>query len=367
MTESSPSSRMSQSPRPRKKKGKDKQLVYQIEEPLSVMTKEYDVPVEDMNTWVNRPNADRYVEVDGKQKGKIPRPMNSFMLYRRAFKERIKKWGQQGDNNQLISSVAGLSWNLEPEEVKAEYARLAIVERDNHAKAFPHYKFAPIKNTKKRERDDDDESDGEWEGGSSYSSKRRRGRNDRDITRSRSSTPAQVVYGTPQYHPSSYQASNPHLMPPLTQYDHWNHAAMQYGQGYQYEHQVAYHQQPHAIQYAPTSVPAQYSQYESQLVGLPPTTEGMMDNEVVVRPQYGIDPSLGDFAPTTTYQYGDCFPEEDPVHIIQSTQHIYEEEQPAVHPGLQTLAPAEPMWSPRTHGNVGSAFDAEFSRFNQGA
>ncbi|KAK5947125.1 hypothetical protein PMZ80_001272 [Knufia obscura] len=364
MTASSPSSRMSASPRPRKKKGKDKGMVYQIEEPLSVMTREYDVPVEDMNVWCNRPDADRYAEVNGKQKGKIPRPMNSFMLYRRAYKERIKKWGQQGDNNQLISSVAGLSWNLEPEDIKAEYARLAIVERDNHAKAFPDYKFAPNKNTKKRGRDEDDDSDGEWEGGSSYSGKRRRGRHDRDVTRSRSSTPAQVVYGTPQYHPSSYQANNPHLMPPLA-YNHWPHAAVQYDQSYQYEQPLTYHPQPHAIQYAPTSMPAQYTQYDSQLVSIPPTTEGMMQGELVAGPDYGIDPNLADYAPTANYQYGGSFVEEDRSRIVRNSQNMYEEEEPAIHPGLQTLAPAEPMWSPEAQGNVGSAFDAEFNRFNQ--
>lgn len=356
---------MSQSPRPRKKKGKDKQQVYKIDEPLSVMTKEYDVPVEDMNEWVNRPNTDRYAEVSGKQKGKIPRPMNSFMLYRRAYKERIKKWGAQGDNNQLISSVAGLSWNLEPGDIKAEYARLANVERDNHAKAFPDYKFAPNKNIKKRERDDEDDSDGEWEGGSSYSNKRRRGRNDRDVTRSRSSTPAQVVYGTPQYHPSSYQANNPHLMPPVTQYDHWSHPSVQYGQGYLYEQQVAYQPQPHAMRYAPTSVPAQFNQWESQLVGLPPTTDGMMENEMVARPEFGIDPNLGDLAPTVNHYYGSSFSDEDRAYVVRSAQQTYEEDEAAIHPGLQTLAPAEPVWSPSTHGNIGSAFDAEFSRFNQ--
>ena len=86
---------------------------------------------------------------------------------------------------------------------------------------------------------------------------------------------------------------------------------------------------------------------------------------MVARAEFGIDPSLGDFTPAASYQYGGSFSEEGPGLVVQSAQQMYGDGDVGIHPGLQTLVPPEPMWSPTTHGNAGSAFDAEFSRFNQ--
>ena len=352
---SSPSSRLSQSPRGKRKKGaKDKKLECKLSDPLSILTKDYDIPVQDMMAWSKRPNEERYLEVKAKHKGKIPRPMNSFMLYRAAYKDRIRKLGAQGDNNQLISSVAGDSWGMEGPEIKHYYAEIAILEKENHAKAFPEYKFSPNKNARKRDRDDEDEdSDPEWDGGSMYSGKRRRGRNDRDVTRSRSTTPAQLVYGSPAYHPSSYQASNPHLMP-VSQYEPCVQP-MPYSQ-YCYE-QVAYPQQSHGLQYGPTSVPAHQEQYMSPLVGLPPTNHEVIEGSNGPQPEFGIDPTLGDFASSASYQYG-AYPEEHRDHEVRRSRQSYGEgAEVVVHPGMQTLAPAESTWSP-------NAFDAELSRWH---
>ncbi|KAI0136322.1 high mobility group box domain-containing protein, partial [Xylariales sp. AK1849] len=80
---------------------------------------------------------------------KVKRPMNAFILYRKAWQNRIKKW-QTHENHQAISKVAGDGWAYESEEVKAQYAELARVEREMHTQAFPQYKFTPAKTKKAR-------------------------------------------------------------------------------------------------------------------------------------------------------------------------------------------------------------------------
>lgn len=90
--------------------------------------------------------------------------MNSFMMYRSAYAERTKMWCLQ-NNHQVVSSVSGESWPMEPPEIRELYIEYARIERDNHAKAHPDYKFSPAKNEasgrKKRsenDKEDDEES-----------------------------------------------------------------------------------------------------------------------------------------------------------------------------------------------------------------
>lgn len=360
-TTGSPSSRASQSPgrQKRNKRVRDKHIEYKIDEPLSIMTEDYDIPVEDMMAWVNRPDEERWEEVRSKHKNKVPRPMNSFMLYRRAYKERIKRWGAQGDNNQLISSVAGISWNLEPRELKEFYAKIADIERKNHSKAFPDYKFTPNKSVKKRDRDDDmDESDPDWDGGSAYSSKRHRGRNNRDV-RSRSSTPAQMAYESPPYHPSSYQANNPHLIP-MVSYEQWTQP-IQYGQIHPYD-QLAYPRQTHVMNYGPTSFPVQQDPYISSLIGLPPARD-VVDGDSMFQGEFAIDPSLGDHQSSMSYQYGSFSHSTHDTDSCRGQVMYNEQTELALHPGMHTLAPTETSWS-ASHG-VGGAFDAEFDGWHE--
>jgi len=104
-----------------------------------------DVPVADIDTKVNRPIEQRYAEAarrKGKKEGKTPRPQNSFILYRSAYTARAKAWCGE-ENHQLVSKVTGQSWGLEPAEVKAEFERLAKIERDRHNLAWPTYRFTP--------------------------------------------------------------------------------------------------------------------------------------------------------------------------------------------------------------------------------
>ncbi|KAM5445813.1 hypothetical protein MaudCBS49596_007102 [Microsporum audouinii] len=116
-----------------------------IDAPLSELTKNMPhIPIRDMEAWVNRPVETRLKEVKMKN-GKIARPMNSFMLYRSAYAERTKQWCAQ-NNHQVVSRASGQSWPLEPREIRDLYERYATIERDNHHKAHPDYKFAPNKN-----------------------------------------------------------------------------------------------------------------------------------------------------------------------------------------------------------------------------
>jgi len=66
------------------------------------------------------------------------------MLYRSAYAERTKHWGTE-NNHQVVSTIAGQSWPLEPKEVREMYEEYARTERDNHAAAHPGYKFSPSK------------------------------------------------------------------------------------------------------------------------------------------------------------------------------------------------------------------------------
>ena len=167
-------SHTSHSPRPKRNKQNkgEKSKVPKIDAPLSVLTKDFiNIPVKDMDAWVNRSSEVRQVEVE-KRKGKITRPMNSFMLYRSAYADRTKHWCVQ-NNHQVVSSVSGESWPMEPKEIRDLYTEYARIERDNHQRAHPGYKFSPSKagagNKKRRDMSEEEEEpsdlddlDSEW-------------------------------------------------------------------------------------------------------------------------------------------------------------------------------------------------------------
>lgn len=154
-------SRVSKSPMGKARKGKksklDKSKTPQLTAPLSVLTKDMDVPLKDMDEWVKRPADVRRQEVE-KRNGYVTRPMNSFMLYRSCYAERTKQWCTQ-NNHQVVSSVSGESWPMEPPEVREQFNEWAKIERANHAAAHPDYKFSPSKATNKRRKDDDSDDD----------------------------------------------------------------------------------------------------------------------------------------------------------------------------------------------------------------
>lgn len=138
---------------------------------------------------MNRPAGVRRREVE-KRNGYITRPMNSFMLYRSAFAERAKSWCLQ-NNHQVVSSVAGESWPLEPPEIRELYNEYAKIERINHQNAHPTYKFSPSKTAaparKRRSEWSDEEEpsdldDAEWAPGGGRSRPRQARRIDRSFS-----------------------------------------------------------------------------------------------------------------------------------------------------------------------------------------
>lgn len=158
--------------KPKKRKGRakaDKDKVH-LEKPLSEMGEEWKQSMAEIETYINRPAEVRRKEIDldRKQPGKIKRPMNSFMLYRKAFQNHTKAYCEH-NNHQVVSQVCGASWDQEPEHIKKQFADWAKLERTNHQKAHPGYKFTPAKpkTAPKRKRDSDDEASDldpyEWE------------------------------------------------------------------------------------------------------------------------------------------------------------------------------------------------------------
>lgn len=158
--------------KPKKKKGRDKadKDKVHLEKPLSEMGEEWKQSMIEIETYINRSAEVRLkeIEMDRKQPGKIKRPMNSFMLYRKAFQNHTKAYCEH-NNHQVVSKVCGASWDQEPESIRKQFGDWAKMERANHQKAHPGYKFTPAKpKNAKRKHNSDDESDLEtydWENG----------------------------------------------------------------------------------------------------------------------------------------------------------------------------------------------------------
>ena len=109
--------------------------------PISELAKKSDIPAFDIQSYANRSGDARRDEV---KNGKIKRPLNAFMLYRKAYQDHLKKHYTLA-NNRLISQVCGASWTLEPEPIRTKFVELARVERAKHTETWPEYKFSPTK------------------------------------------------------------------------------------------------------------------------------------------------------------------------------------------------------------------------------
>jgi hypothetical protein len=228
-------SRVEKSPKPKKPKRekgvKAEKKVAKLDKPLSILTKDWKhVPVVDIEAYVNRSAEVRRREVEeGKTPGKVKRPMNSFMLYRKAYQNRTKDWCLQ-NNHQVVSQVCGDSWPLEPEEVKEKFTQWAKLERQNHQNAHPGYKFSPtkpgtVKNTKRKMSvdlvsEESDLDDFEWQAGPSRRPKKPKHLSEPHINQPIQYPTRRSVYAYSSrensiepnqggYNRSSYQATNP--------------------------------------------------------------------------------------------------------------------------------------------------------------
>ena len=227
--------------RTKKEKIRAEKKIAKLEQPLSVLTRDWThVPVVDIAAYVNRSAEIRRKEIEeGKNPGKVKRPMNSFMLYRKAYQNRTKDWCLQ-NNHQVVSQVCGDSWPLEPEEIKDQFTEWARIERINHSLAHPGYKFSPTKpgtaKMGKRKMSEeiysDDESGSEgydWKDDRMFVRDRKKQRSTPRLEtppRAVSYPPTHSPYyyssreaslepGSGGVHRSSYQANNPGLPLPL--------------------------------------------------------------------------------------------------------------------------------------------------------
>lgn len=216
----------------KKPKAKDKRAA--LAKPLSELTKELsDIPVKDTEAWVNRSFQERQTEK--RPDGSIKRPSNSFMLYRSAYTERCREL-EKSKNHQDISSIAGASWAIETLEIKNQFEEWAKMERENHQKAFPDYRFQPqtqAAKERKRKRktgdsseeasDPEDSTYHNGRGGGSGARRSTRGRNGRVTYREYSDSPtltSQDEANTPEPYILSQDApylNNVNLGKPLPQ------------------------------------------------------------------------------------------------------------------------------------------------------
>ncbi|AEO65762.1 uncharacterized protein THITE_2154193 [Thermothielavioides terrestris NRRL 8126] len=151
-------------PKRKKERAKPPKNMPVLDKPMSELTKNSSIPVADIDAYVRRSSEVRRQEVEtGKNPGRVKRPMNAFMLYRKAYQQRAKEWASQ-HNHQIVSRVCGMSWPLEPEHIRQQFKLWADIERDNHQKAHPNYKFTPAKPHKPPSKFEgggfDDHSDG---------------------------------------------------------------------------------------------------------------------------------------------------------------------------------------------------------------
>lgn len=115
--------------------------------PLSLLPATAHIPLKDVAAHVSRPLATRRTDAAYTRNRKhqaIPRPSNSFMLYRTAYTDRIQALGRGAGQHQVVSTVAGESWRMESVEVREEFRRLAEVEKEMHERAWPGYKYHPV-------------------------------------------------------------------------------------------------------------------------------------------------------------------------------------------------------------------------------
>lgn len=113
-----------------------------LKKPLSELTKFYPEPILTIEAYVNRSIQERMEEAQAKRK--VLRPVNAFMLYRKAYQAHGKEFCcTRGYTQVVISQVVADSWRLETEEVRSRFFKFAKIDKANHRLAHPAYKYTP--------------------------------------------------------------------------------------------------------------------------------------------------------------------------------------------------------------------------------
>lgn len=118
------------------------QALASLTAPLSELTKDSKIPLDDADAFAARPTDER-VRDRTAPNGKIRRPLNMYFLYRKAYAGRIKEHFNI-TNHQVVSIIAGASWReMESDEFKAQYSAMGRTESEQHGAAFANYKYCP--------------------------------------------------------------------------------------------------------------------------------------------------------------------------------------------------------------------------------
>ena len=114
-----------------------------LTKPLSELARENpSIVVADVAAFSMRSTDIRHSEAS--RAGKVKRPLNAFMLYRKAY-QNVAKTQCKRDNHQQVSSVCGESWKTrEPSSIIDHFNHLASVEKQLHERAFPEYRYDPV-------------------------------------------------------------------------------------------------------------------------------------------------------------------------------------------------------------------------------
>ncbi|KZF20493.1 hypothetical protein L228DRAFT_285192 [Xylona heveae TC161] len=83
--------------------------------------------------------------------GRVPRPPNAFILYRRHHHPIVKANNPNICNND-ISIILGSQWRYEKPEIKAEFFALADILKCKHHETHPNYQYQPRKASEKKRR-----------------------------------------------------------------------------------------------------------------------------------------------------------------------------------------------------------------------
>ncbi|PHH77472.1 hypothetical protein CDD82_3494 [Ophiocordyceps australis] len=134
-----------------------------LDKPLSELAKEdAATSIIDIVAFVHRSTSVRQREQpQTSSEGKIKRPLNAFLLYRKAFgpfaKQQLQKilnLKEEPKDQQLVSRLCGQSWLMETASIKSKFKGfLAETEKSKHIQAFPGYKYTP--KTGKKQKEDD--------------------------------------------------------------------------------------------------------------------------------------------------------------------------------------------------------------------
>ncbi|KAM3519173.1 hypothetical protein MY4038_009862 [Beauveria bassiana] len=132
------------------------------------------ISVADVATFANRSTEVRQMEAA--KAGKVKRPLNAFMLYRKAYQD-VAKTQCSRNNHQQVSTICGSSWNgWEPPNIIAQFKQLASIEKQMHEGAFPAYKYDPVQTKKPKDGIEQDYKTCELSDGESSCRPRRSGR-----------------------------------------------------------------------------------------------------------------------------------------------------------------------------------------------